>query len=215
MKPGCFFVIEGSDGAGKTTVLNRLREVYPEFAFTREPGGTPLGERLRTLIFDPESAAATPETKLLAFFTGRAENVAQIMDCRKVGRHVISDRFDSSTYAFQVAPFSATEKGSFLEALFRSLRSHIVERKLAEPSAYIYLDLPVEEARRRKAATEGEQTYFDAGSESEYEARKQGYEQFAGRFARPSGAWHVIDATRSREDVFCEVDAIIRRLIAE
>jgi dTMP kinase len=215
MAPGKFFVIEGSDGAGKTTVLNKLREMYPGFAFTREPGGSPLGERLRTLLFDPVTAATTPETKLLLFFASRAENVSQIIDWRKAGMNVVSDRFDSSTYAFQVAPFSDSGRDDLLETLFCSLRSHIVERPLAEPSAYIFLDLPVEEARRRKAAAEGEQTYFDVGTETEYEDRKHGFERFAERYARPTGLWHVVDATRSREEVFQDVDAIIRRLIAE
>lgn len=213
-QPGLFFVIEGGDGAGKTTVINRLRETFPDFVFTREPGGTPVGEQLRSLIFTPEFAPSTPETKLLAFFAARAENVARIMAARRSGKHVVSDRFDSASYAFQVAPFIGKPQGEFLESLFASLREKIVERELALPTAYVYLDLPSDEARRRKNSDALEQNHFDQASSEEYETRRIGFERFAERYVRPGGSWHTIDAALPREDVYRQTVEIIRKYLS-
>ena len=98
--------IEGGEGAGKSTVLRALREALVADGFevvsTREPGGTPLAERIRDLLLDPTHEAAAPETELLLMFAARAQHVREIvLPALQRGAWVISDRFTDSSYAYQ------------------------------------------------------------------------------------------------------------------
>ncbi|TXH64403.1 MAG: dTMP kinase, partial [Thermomonas sp.] len=98
--------IEGGEGAGKSTVLRALREALVADGFevvsTREPGGTPLAERIRDLLLDPTHEAAAPETELLLMFAARAQHVQEVvLPALARGAWVVSDRFTDSSYAYQ------------------------------------------------------------------------------------------------------------------
>jgi dTMP kinase len=105
-----FISLEGGEGAGKTTALNAIRAALQaqgcEVVLTREPGGTPLAERIRALVLtpDPEIAAEplSAEAELLLVFAARAQHVRQVIepDLRR-GCYVLSDRFTDSSYAYQ------------------------------------------------------------------------------------------------------------------
>jgi dTMP kinase len=103
MKRGQFITVEGIDGAGKSShlaaIANWLRERGLTVVETREPGGTPLGEQLRSLILHQSMA---PMTELLAVFTARAEHLAQVIEPALArGEWVVCDRFTDSTRAYQ------------------------------------------------------------------------------------------------------------------
>lgn len=102
---GKFLTLEGIDGAGKTThlewVSTQLRARGIGVCVTREPGGTPLGERLRTLLLDREQRLH-PETETLMMFAARHEHVDKvIVPALEAGQWVLCDRFTDATYAYQ------------------------------------------------------------------------------------------------------------------
>jgi dTMP kinase len=104
-----FITFEGSEGCGKSTQVKRLAARLEAagipFLLTREPGGTPIGEKIRDLLqFAPESAAMRPETELLLFEASRSQLVREVIEpALGSGVLVISDRFYDSTTVYQGA----------------------------------------------------------------------------------------------------------------
>lgn len=107
-----FVSLEGGEGAGKTTAINAIRELLHaqghEVVLTREPGGTPLAERIRALVLMPDEEIAgeplSPEAELLLVFAARAQHVQQVVrPALQRGAFVISDRFTDSSCAYQGA----------------------------------------------------------------------------------------------------------------
>lgn len=105
-----FVSLEGGEGAGKTTAINAIRDCLRshghEVVLTREPGGTPLAERIRGLVLKPDAEiAAEPlsaEAELLLVFAARAQHVRQVIrPALQRGAYVLSDRFTDSSYAYQ------------------------------------------------------------------------------------------------------------------
>lgn len=106
MKKGFMLVVDGGNGAGKTTVIakikNFLEEKGVEVIVTREPGGTPIGEKIRELILDPETPEMCDTTELLLFAAARAQHLHEkILPALEQGKVVVSDRFDTATISFQ------------------------------------------------------------------------------------------------------------------
>ncbi|MGV8961696.1 MAG: dTMP kinase [Stenotrophomonas sp.] len=107
-----FVSLEGGEGAGKTTAINALRDWLQaqghEVVLTREPGGTPLAERIRALVLTPDADIAdeplTAEAELLLVFAARAQHLSEVIrPALQRGAFVISDRFTDSSYAYQGA----------------------------------------------------------------------------------------------------------------
>ena len=101
-----FVTIEGGEGSGKTTAMNALRDALlaegAEVHCTREPGGTPLAERIRALLLDPDHEAPAAETELLLMFAARAQHVREtLLPALQRGAWVLCDRFTDSSYAYQ------------------------------------------------------------------------------------------------------------------
>lgn len=105
--PGIFITFEGGEGAGKTTHISflakRLREMGKEVICLREPGGTAIGESLRSIVLNPENANMSDETELLIYEAARAQIVKEIIiPALARGAVVLLDRFYDSTIAYQV-----------------------------------------------------------------------------------------------------------------
>ena len=103
MTRGKFITLEGIDGAGKSSHLEflcaQVRSRGYEAILTREPGGTPVGERLRSLVLD---AAMQARTEALVMFAARAEHVAAVIEpALAAGRWIVCDRFSDATFAYQ------------------------------------------------------------------------------------------------------------------
>ncbi len=146
--PGCFIVMEGGEGVGKTTqwtsVARALTTAGHRVVALREPGGTPAGDRLRALLLDPASTLA-PNTEALLFAASRAQLVHDVIrPARARGAVVLVDRFLLSTYAYQGAG-----RGLALDVL-RSI-NHAATGGLA-PDLTLLLDLPLDEALGRVQA---------------------------------------------------------------
>ncbi len=205
-----FIAIEGMDGSGKSTLIDRLRDEFlrspgDRVIFTREPGGTSAGEAIRSILLDGDlSGNASGKTQLLGFFYARSHHLEMIGEKRKAGFTVISDRFDGSTFAYQVHAQTADEhKREELDELFWMLRNNIVYGENA-PTLYLYLDLPPKTAyARRDADSSQAKNHYDTMPISFYERQHAGYDDFLSEIESQGESEVVrIDATRSRDSVF-------------
>jgi dTMP kinase len=211
MTRGRFIVIDGCEGSGKSTQLKKLREKYPNAVFTREPGGSPYGEAIRELIlYHPEAKHADDATLLLLFYAARFDHLrATVLPALTEGKDVITDRFDSTTFSYQIHA-----RGSgVLEPLFTVLREQ--SKMIAEPDAYIFLDIDPEVGIARKqtqAAAGGDRfNHLDARERAFHDAACQGFHIFAERYAKHS---EIINAGDPLETVFQNLIAAIERVPA-
>ena len=141
---GKFITFEGADGSGKTTALHYVAEQLTAAGHsvltTREPGGSELGDHLRTLLFREDTL---PLTEMLLLAAGRAQHIEQVIKPALLqGKIVLCDRFADSTYAYQGAGRGYTEKVLQLEEL--------VCGEFA-PHQTLYFDVSLEESLRRLA----------------------------------------------------------------
>lgn len=144
-----FITLEGIDGAGKSSHLAFIRDWLAARAidavFTREPGGTPLGEALRRLLLDP-STEVSLETETLLMFAARQEHVSRVIrPALAAGRWVVSDRFTDASFAYQGG-------GRGLPAGRIGVLEDWVQQGL-QPDLTLLLDVSQEVAQARMAAS--------------------------------------------------------------
>ena len=202
MYPGYFISFEGIDGAGKSTHLESfqrlMQERYPdrEVVMTREPGGTPLGEQLRTLLLD---APMNLETEALLMFAARREHIAQVIEpALKAGKIVISDRFTDASFAYQ-----GGGRGLSLDKL-NDLERWVqggADGLLLQPNLTILFDLPgeVAEARRSKARAPDK---FEKMDLHFFEKVRQEYLR---RAQEDPTRFHLVDATKTPDLIWNEL----------
>ena len=199
-----FITFEGIEGSGKTTQIRLLtawlKERTPHVFLTREPGGTRIGEQIRTILLDPENMEMTPEAEILLFSAARAQIVREIIRPRlDAGWIVICDRFADSTLAYQ-----GFGHGLPLDDLRRITQ---FATGGLQPDLTVYLDLDVETGLKRKAATPEEWNRMEAKAIAFHRRVRQGYLQLAKEAPR---RWLVLDA-RQPVDV---IQAQIRQRVA-
>jgi dTMP kinase len=190
---GKFITLEGLDGAGKSTHLEwlaeRLRRVVGrEVVVTREPGGTPLGERLRELILGEPMDVGT-ET-LLVFAARQQHLVEVIRPALERGAWVLSDRFTDATFAYQGG-------GRRVPAAKLAALEEWVQEGL-QPDLTLFFDVPVGVGQARLRAGQGRLDRFERESTTFHERVRAAYLE---RAARSSTRIRVIDATRSIDDI--------------
>src|SRR3989344_5996221 len=160
-KKGAFIVIDGGDGAGKDTQIARIKNFFcgpVDVLFTREPGGTAIGKQLRKVLLSSENTALSPETELLLFSAARAQFMKEIViPALKAGRNVVTNRFDSSTAAYQIYG----RQRAHLRPLFASINAlaltDATTGTIYRPDLYILLDvLPKTGIIRKKKIPEKE-----------------------------------------------------------
>ena len=147
MRLPLFVVFEGPDGSGTSTQCqircDRLRAEGHEIVQTREPGGTEAGERIRSLVLDPELEALDDVAELLLYAASRRQHLQELIEpALASGKPVISDRYAASSFAYQGAG----------RGLGRELVSVVneVATNGREPDASLFLDVPLQQARRRR-----------------------------------------------------------------
>lgn len=101
-----FISFEGTEGVGKTTLINSLvdylQQQGKQVVLTREPGGTPLAEQIRQLLLSPQDEAMSENCELLLIFAARAQHIAQVIQpALNAGQWVLSDRFIDASFAYQ------------------------------------------------------------------------------------------------------------------
>ncbi|HEU4814370.1 MAG TPA: dTMP kinase [Xanthomonadaceae bacterium] len=185
--------LEGGEGAGKSTVLRALRDALlaggHEVVTTREPGGTPLAERIRDLLLHPGDEVPSPETELLLMFAARAQHVREtVLPALQRGAWVLSDRFTDSSHAYQGGGRGLD--GGFIAEL---------ERRVVgiEPGLTLLLDLGVPQGRdRARARDEAPGANGPDRIEREHDAF---FERVRAAFLARAGAvprFRVLDAAR-------------------
>ena len=204
--PGAFLSMEGPDGSGKGTQLTRLADTLDRWGYevvhTREPGGTPIGEKIREILLDRENAAMTPETEALLYAASRAQHVREkIRPAAASGHVVLCDRFLDSSVAYQ----GGGRQLGIDEVL--AMNAPAVGGTL--PDLTVYLDIDHRTAMaRRCAASEPDRLEMEAES---FHARvEEGYHRL---IARNPERFAVVNADKSREEVAAEIaEKVLARL---
>lgn len=164
-KQGSFYVIEGMDGSGKTTLMRNLKDVYPDAVFVREPGGTPFSEEVRRLFKEYEDL--NDDTRMNLAMAARMDLIDKvIIPALEAGKRVFSDRWVHSTYAYQGS------NDLLRSSIRKQWHNHIVGE--VRPDITFFLNISYEEAQRRKAAR-GETDYLDRLGEEYFEEIHERY----------------------------------------
>jgi len=207
MNKGFMVVFDGSNGAGKTTVIKSVENYLVSKGFdvvlTREPGGTPIGEKIRDVILDPSTPEMSFMTELMLFGAGRAQHIQEkIIPALEKGKIVLSDRFDAATFSFQ-----HFARGIDLDTI---IKINNLALNGFSPSMNIILDLePSEGLKRVRSRGEGLDRLEDEKSDFLIKARN-GYLTQA---AQSPEKFTIVDAAQSKEKVLEEVIQIIDTLI--
>ena len=194
--------LEGGEGAGKSTVLRALRDALvasgADVVCTREPGGTPLAERIRALLLDPEHEPASPQAELLLMFASRAQHVREtILPALKRGAWVLCDRFTDSSYAYQGG-------GRGLDpAWIATLEREVVGIR---PGLTLLLDVGVDEGRERARGRDLAPDRIERERDEFFERVRAAY---LARAAAEPQRIRVLDASRPAADVASEAVSLL------
>jgi dTMP kinase len=197
---GRFITLEGIDGAGKSTHLawlaERLRRDGREVVVTREPGGTPLGEKLRALLLHEPM---DPGTETLLMFAARHEHLQQVIrPALTRGAWVVSDRFTDATFAYQ-----GGGRGIPLAKL-AALEDWVQEG--LQPDLTLFFDVPVEVGQGRLQAADAKLDRFEREARGFHERVRAAYLE---RAKAAPGRFRVIDSTRSLASIQKELENIV------
>lgn len=215
MSRGRFITIEGIEGAGKSTAVAAVRAWHEQQGrpvdCTREPGGTPTAEAIRSILITPASDDPVPETELLLMFAARAQHVARrIRPALEAGTSVVCDRFTDSSRAYQGAGRGMSSED--IEDLAR------IAQQGLEPDLTLLLDLPVAlgmSRARQRAELQGQapadSDRFEREATQFFERIRQGFLDLAA--AQPQ-RFAVIDAARSLEEVTATIHAVLDERLA-
>jgi len=201
-----FITLEGPDGSGKSSQIGPLADFlrqqgYPVLT-TREPGGTPISDQVRTVLLNRmDNQAMQPRTEILLFLAARAQLVEEVIRPRlAAGEIVLSDRYADSTLAYQ----------GYGHNVDRDLLRQLLDFATGclWPDLTILLDVDVETGLRRRLSGGGEWNRLDAYAVAFHQRVRQGYQALA---QRDPQRWVTVDGSRP----FAEVQNDLRRIITE
>ena len=207
MTVGYFITLEGPDGSGKTTQAHLLRKQLASLGYsvilTREPGGTQIGDQIRTVLHDKRNTEMTARAEILLYSASRAQHVTQlILPALEAGKVVISDRFADSTLAYQ-----GYGRGLDLQPLYAI--TDFATRGVV-PNLTLYLDIAPELGLRRRRQSGEEWNRLDAELLDFHERTRLGYLELVG--LNPE-RWVVIDASQTVSHVQSTLIALARSRI--
>lgn len=202
--PGYFISFEGIDGAGKSTHIDAfsklMQERYPDRAVvvTREPGGTPLGEKLRALLLD---VPMNLETEALLMFAARREHIAQIIEpALRAGKIVISDRFTDASFAYQGGGRGLSLVK--LDDLERWVQG-ASDGRLLQPNLTFLFDLPGEVAQARRSKVRAP----DKFEQMDLDFFEKVRQEYLRRAKADCDRFELIDATQTPEQIWSKLQA--------
>lgn len=205
MSYGTFIVIEGGDGSGKTTMVDKLKDQFPEILYTQDPGGTSFGEKIRDFILSNDTAGIDSKTEMLLFHAARAQLVAEVIrPALKQGRAVVSNRFELSSIAYQIYGREKPE----LMPMLRSISETILEQCV--PDMCIFLDVAPEIGIERIKTRAETPTRFDNEALAFHTRVREGYKKHLGEFGQPV----IVDASRPLEEVWVDVRKAVQSAIS-
>lgn len=202
-KRGLFITLEGGEGSGKTTHAARLCRCLAERGHavlqTREPGGTPAAERLRSLLLDKSTEAIAPETEALIILAARRQHVDHVIRPALMrGMTVVCDRFADSTFAYQ-----GYGRGLDLRVL-RTMNEWATER--LTPDLTILFDVPVAVGLRRRRRHAATANRLDRETARFHEHVRAGFLALARREPR---RMKIVDAARPLEAVGAAAESLL------
>ena len=193
---GRFVVFEGGEACGKTTQAARLADRL-DARRTREPGGTPLGQRVRDLLLDPDTGEVDPRAEALLMAADRAHHVTTVVEpTLAAGRHVVSDRYSGSSVAYQ-------GHGRGLDPERVADLSDWATRGLV-PDLIVLLDVPASVAGERRGR---DPDRLEAAGSQFHQRVAAGFQTLA---AADPDRWVVIDGTPDADVVERAVAAAVR-----
>ncbi len=206
MTKGVFLTFEGIEGCGKTTQARLLKQFLEEKGFevvlTREPGGSRIGEKIRSILLDPQNERMEPLVELLLYEASRSQHVGEVIRPHLVdGKFVISDRFYDASTAYQ-----GYGRGIDVENV---KRLNLIATGGLRPDLTIVLDLPVAEGLKRlgQSLDRIEREAIDF-----HERVRRGYISIAED--EPTRV-KLVDATGSIDETFSRVKGIVEEFLLE
>ena len=204
---GLFITFEGTDGAGKTTQIQRLtadlRQAGYDVCLTREPGGTPISEQIREMLLNPDHSEMAATTELLLYAASRAQHVSEVIKpALKADKVVISSRFADATVVYQ-----GYGRGLDLE------RIHCLNRIATDgviPDVTFVLDLPVEIGLQRVQNSRGGLDRLEREKIEFHRRLREGYQTIA---QQEPQRLKIIDAHVSPERVYTQIQGLIQPLL--
>lgn len=205
MTQGRFITVEGTEGVGKSTNLAFIQQWLEaqghRVLVTREPGGTPLAEELRSLLLTPRDEAVDPMAELLMVFAARAQHLEQVIKpALAAGTWVLCDRFTDSTFAYQ-----GGGRG-FDQGVIAQLET-LVQGEL-RPDLTVILDIEVEQGLAR-ASQRSVPDRFEGEAVAFFERVRAAYRDLA---ARAPHRYAVVDAGQSLEQVQQAIKQVLTAL---
>ena len=203
-----FITLEGPDGSGKTSQMPRITALLEEKGYevlcTREPGGTSISEQIRDVIHSLENTAMRPNTETLLYQAARAQVVGEVIrPALAEGKIVLCDRYADSTLAYQ--GYGHQQDIESLRSLIDYATNGLV------PDLTLLFDVSAEEGLRRRENSGEEWNRLDAYKLEFHNRVREGYHQL--RTVDPD-RWAVIDASKTPDEVFEQVRAVLNERIA-
>lgn len=205
---GKFLTIEGTEGVGKTTNIEFIKQWLDgnqiSFVSTREPGGTPLAEEIREVLLCNRDEKVCSKAELLMMFAGRAQHIDQVIEPHLArGNWVLCDRFTDATYAYQGA---GREMGSELIAQLET----VVQGSM-RPDLTLILDVPVELGLER-AGKRSEPDRFELEKNDFFNRVRQAYLKMAENNPQ---RYKIIDASLPLDDVQQQIADNLSRFLQD
>ncbi len=204
---GLFITFEGTDGAGKTTQIQRLRadlrHAGYDVCLTREPGGTPISEQIRDILLNPDHSEMAATTELLLYAASRAQHVSEVIKpALEAGKVVISSRFADATVVYQ-----GYGRGLDLERINRLNR---IATDGVTPDVTFVLDLPVEIGLQRVQSSRGGLDRLEREKIEFHRRLREGYQTIA---QQEPQRLKIIDAQVSPKQVYAQIQEAIQPLL--
>jgi dTMP kinase len=198
-KRGFFITLEGPDGSGKSTqfriLAEKLKQSLREVTETREPGGNPLSEKIRSLLLSTSDTPPAPEAELLLFLAARAQHVRDVIRPALQRNHIVlCERFSDSTYAYQVG-------GRKLPAAVVSSCDRFATHGLKPDLTLLFLLPPAQGLQRAYQAKQG----HDRMESESLAFQKRVYAAYRRIAAREPRRVEIIPANRPQETVAADV----------
>lgn len=204
---GLFITMEGTDGAGKTTQINMLRDYLADKGYkvvcTREPGGTPISEKIREIILDKNNGEMSDITEALLYAAARAQHVKEvILPVLNEGGVVISDRFLDSNLVYQ----------GFARAMGERLIKNINKYAVGdlEPDITFFLKLKPEDGIERKK----KQAELDRMEAESFNFHQRVYDGYVSLSRKNRGRIKTVDALKSVEEIHRDIVKGVEKLIS-
>jgi len=204
---GTFISFEGIDGSGKSTQAKRLaaylRQNGHEVVLTREPGGSPGAEEIRTLVLQGDTDRWSAETELLLFTAARRDHMERtILPALRDGKVVICDRFADSSRMYQ-----GLSRGN-LRGMVDQLHTLMIGR---EPDMTVLIDMDPTAGLSRALSRGDDDSRFEAFGEDFQVKMRAGFLELAAEF---SDRFHVIDGNRDLDPIAQDIAQLVTRALA-